>query len=216
MHGAASAAVNRICGGRPRAHDLFLLFVRSDRAPISRRTPRGILPAGQATSGTAGWASSTRRSAACRAAGLLNRHVVFGGKGGGWQTTCSSAFALAASRQRQRCCWSRPTRPIPPRTSRAEDRAARCANRSRDCRRSKSTAGEATRVTSTTSSGHQRMFSLAIIQQAHRQIELAAASRPAGSGAARSHDRSHVAPSGPTISRVRWRRPASAAVAADA
>jgi arsenite/tail-anchored protein-transporting ATPase len=110
--------------------------------------------------------------------GLLGRHVVFfGGKGGVGKTTCSAAFALAASQQGQRVLlvstdpahstsdiFERPIGPnereLSPRLSAIEIDGER----------------EAARYIDDVKRDIQKMFSANIIKQAHRQIEMAAAS----------------------------------------
>jgi arsenite-transporting ATPase len=109
---------------------------------------------------------------------LLDRDVVFfGGKGGVGKTTCSSAFALAASRRGRRVLLvstdpahstadifeqqiGPDAREIGPRLFALEIDAEREASRYvRDVKRD-----------------IERMFAPAVIRQAHRQIDLAAAS----------------------------------------
>jgi arsenite-transporting ATPase len=110
--------------------------------------------------------------------GLLDRHVVFfGGKGGVGKTTCSSAFALAASKRGQRVLlvstdpahstsdiFERPIGPtereLSPRLSALEIDGER----------------EAARYIEDVKRDIQKMFSANVIKQAHRQIEMAAAS----------------------------------------
>jgi arsenite-transporting ATPase len=109
---------------------------------------------------------------------LLDRQVVFfGGKGGVGKTTCSSAFALAASQQGQRVLlvstdpahstsdiFERPIgskeRVIAPKLSAVEIDGD----------------SEAARYIDGVKQDIQRMFSPGVIRQAHRQIDLAAAS----------------------------------------
>jgi arsenite-transporting ATPase len=109
---------------------------------------------------------------------LLDQQVVFfGGKGGVGKTTCSSAFALAASRLGKRVLlvstdpahsttdiFETPIgsseRELMPRLSALEIDAD----------------AEAARYVSDVKLDIQRMFSPGVIKQAHRQIELAAAS----------------------------------------
>lgn len=109
---------------------------------------------------------------------LLDRQVIFfGGKGGVGKTTCSSAFALAASQQGQRVLlvstdpahstsdiFERPIGPkereIAPKLSALEIDGD----------------SEAARYIDGVKQDIQRMFSPGVIKQAHRQIDLAAAS----------------------------------------
>ncbi len=109
---------------------------------------------------------------------LIDQQVVFfGGKGGVGKTTCSAAFALAASRRGQRILlvstdpahstadiFEVPIGPVErelqPRLTALEIDAA----------------GEASRYISDVKRDIERMFSPAVIREAHRQIEMAAAS----------------------------------------
>ncbi len=109
---------------------------------------------------------------------LFDRQVVFfGGKGGVGKTTCSSAFALAASRRGQRVLlvstdpahstadiFERPIGPdevvIAPQLSAIEIDGE----------------GEAARYIEDVKRDIQKMFSAHVVKQAHRQIEMAAAS----------------------------------------
>jgi arsenite/tail-anchored protein-transporting ATPase len=109
---------------------------------------------------------------------LLDRQVVFfGGKGGVGKTTCSSAFALAASRRGQRVLlvstdpahstsdiFERPIGPaereIEPRLWAIEIDALH----------------ESARYVGEVKRDIERMFAPAVIRQAHRQIDMAAAS----------------------------------------
>jgi arsenite-transporting ATPase len=109
---------------------------------------------------------------------LLDQQVVFfGGKGGVGKTTCSAAFALAASRNGQRVLlvstdpahstadiFQVPIGPVErelqPRLSALEVDAE----------------VEASRYIAEVKRDIQRMFSPSVIRQAHRQIEMAAAS----------------------------------------
>jgi hypothetical protein len=109
---------------------------------------------------------------------LLDRDVVFfGGKGGVGKTTCSSAFALAASRQRQRVLLVS----TDPAHSTSDIFEQKIGGKVRELQPGLSaleidSEAEATRYINDVKRDIQRMFSPAIIQQAHRQIELAAAS----------------------------------------
>src|SRR5262249_16850916 len=92
--------------------------------------------------------------------GLLDRHVVFfGGKGGVGKTTCSSAFALAASRRGQRVFLYPPIRRTRPRTSSSGPSDRPNANCRRDSPRSKSTDRKKPAVISTVSSATSRRCS---------------------------------------------------------
>jgi arsenite/tail-anchored protein-transporting ATPase len=109
---------------------------------------------------------------------LLDRDVVFfGGKGGVGKTTCSAAFALAASRRGRRVLLvstdpahstsdiferaiGPSQRPLLPNLSAVEIDAAR----------------EAARYVGEVKRDIERMFSAGVIRQAHRQIDMAAAS----------------------------------------
>src|SRR3989442_2685548 len=109
---------------------------------------------------------------------LLDRQVLFfGGKGGVGKTTCSSAFALEASRRGRRVLLvstdpahstsdiferriGPEAREIAPRLSAIEIDAER----------------EAARYVGEVRRDIERMFSPAVIRHAHRQIEMAAAS----------------------------------------
>jgi arsenite-transporting ATPase len=110
--------------------------------------------------------------------GLLDRHVVFfGGKGGVGKTTCSSAFALAASQRGQRVLLvsTDPAhstsdifeRPI---GSRERELSPRLSALEIDGQE------EASRYIEGVKRDIQKMFSATVIKQAHRQIEMAAAS----------------------------------------
>ncbi len=109
---------------------------------------------------------------------LLERQVVFfGGKGGVGKTTCSSAFALAASRQGLRVLLvsTDPAhstsdifeRPIGPKEHELMPRLAAIEIDGE---------AEAARYIDEVKRDIQRMFSPSVIKQAHRQIEMAAAS----------------------------------------
>ena len=110
---------------------------------------------------------------------LLDRQVVFfGGKGGVGKTTCSAAFALAASRAGRRVLLVS-TDPAHSTSDIFErhDRAVRARARIRTSRRSKSTPKrEAARYIADVKRDIRRMFSANVIQQANRQIDMAAAS----------------------------------------
>jgi arsenite-transporting ATPase len=109
---------------------------------------------------------------------LLDRQVVFfGGKGGVGKTTCSSAFALAASRRGQRTLLvstdpAHSTSDIFERTigSSEQQMAPRLSALEIDAE------AEARRYVDDVKRDIQRMFSPNVIKQAHRQIELAAVS----------------------------------------
>jgi arsenite-transporting ATPase len=110
--------------------------------------------------------------------GFLDRQVVFfGGKGGVGKTTCSSAFALAASERGRRVLLvsTDPAhstsdifeRPIGPKE---RELSARLSALEIDGE------GEAARYIEDVKRDIRKMFSPGVIQQAHRQIEMAAAS----------------------------------------
>lgn len=109
---------------------------------------------------------------------LLDQQVVFfGGKGGVGKTTCSAAFALAASRKGQRVLLvsTDPAHstadvfqvPIGPVERRLQPRLSALEIDAQ---------GEASRYIADVKRDIERMFSPAVIRQAHRQIEMAAAS----------------------------------------
>jgi arsenite-transporting ATPase len=109
---------------------------------------------------------------------LLDRQVVFfGGKGGVGKTTCSSAFALAASRRGRRVLLvsTDPAhstsdifeRPIGP---------DECEIGSSLWAIEIDAAHEASRYVGGVKRDIERMFSASVIRQAHRQIDMAAAS----------------------------------------
>ena len=109
---------------------------------------------------------------------LLERQVVFfGGKGGVGKTTCSSAFALAASRRGARVLLvstdpAHSTSDIFEREVGPDEREIEpnlCAVEIDPVR-------ESARYVSGVKRDIERMFSPAVIRQAHRQIDLAAAS----------------------------------------
>jgi arsenite-transporting ATPase len=109
---------------------------------------------------------------------LLDRHVVFfGGKGGVGKTTCSSAFALAASQRGQRVLLvsTDPAhstsdifeRPIGSSERELSPRLAALEINGQE---------EASRYIDGVKRDIQKMFSPNVIKQAHRQIEMAATS----------------------------------------
>ena len=109
---------------------------------------------------------------------LLDRDVVFfGGKGGVGKTTCSSAFALAASRRGRRVLLvstdpAHSTSDIFERRIGPEEREIepRLSALEIDAER------EASRYVGDVKRDIERMFAPAVIRQAHRQIDMAAAS----------------------------------------
>ena len=109
---------------------------------------------------------------------LLDRQVVFfGGKGGVGKTTCSAAFALAASRRGQRVLLvstdpAHSTSDIFERTIGPDEREIepRLWAIEIDAGR------ESTRYVAEVKRDIERMFAPAVIRQAYRQIDLAAAS----------------------------------------
>lgn len=109
---------------------------------------------------------------------LIDQQVVFfGGKGGVGKTTCSAAFALAASRKGQRILLvsTDPAHstadifqaPIGPVERELQPRLTALEIDAED---------EATRYISGVKRDIERMFSPGVIREAHRQIEMAAAS----------------------------------------
>src|SRR4051812_6867783 len=135
--------------------------------------------------GTSAWASTTRRSARCRAAErrvsfetLLDRRVLFfGGKGGVGKTTCSSAFALAASESGRRVLLvstdpAHSTADIFQKKIGAEPRqiAPNLSALEIDADR------ESRRYVEQVKRDIEKMFSPTVVQRARRQIDLAAAS----------------------------------------
>jgi arsenite/tail-anchored protein-transporting ATPase len=109
---------------------------------------------------------------------LIDQQVVFfGGKGGVGKTTCSAAFALAASRKGQRILLVS----TDPAHSTADIFQAAIGPVERELQ-PRLTAleidaeGEASRYISGVKSDIERMFSPGVIREAHRQIEMAAAS----------------------------------------
>lgn len=109
---------------------------------------------------------------------LLDQEIVFfGGKGGVGKTTCSAAFALAASRKGRRVLLVS----TDPAHSTADifDQPIGPAERELQPRLSAleiDAEGEARRYIAGVKRDIERMFSPSVIQQAHRQIEMAAAS----------------------------------------
>ena len=109
---------------------------------------------------------------------LFDREVVFfGGKGGVGKTTCSSAFALAASRSGRRVLLvstdpAHSTSDIFERTIGAEE----CELLPRLSALEIDPEGEAARYIADVKRDIERMFSPGVVRQAHRQIEMAAAS----------------------------------------
>ncbi len=109
---------------------------------------------------------------------LLEQEVVFfGGKGGVGKTTCSAAFALAASRRGQRVLLVS----TDPAHSTADIFETPIGSSERELQ-PRLTAlevdgeGEAARYIADVKRDIERMFSPNVIRQAHRQIEMAAAS----------------------------------------
>ena len=109
---------------------------------------------------------------------LIDQQVVFfGGKGGVGKTTCSAAFALAASRKGQRILLVS----TDPAHSTADIFQAPIGPAERELQ-PRLTAleidaeGEASRYISGVKRDIERMFSPGVIREAHRQIEMAAAS----------------------------------------
>src|SRR5439155_3813859 len=109
---------------------------------------------------------------------LLDRQVVFfGGKGGVGKTTCSSAFALAASRRGRRVLLVS-TDPAHS-TSDIFERGIGPDEREIEARLwaiEIDAARESARYVGEVKRDIERMFSPAVIKQAYRQIDLAAAS----------------------------------------
>ncbi len=110
--------------------------------------------------------------------GLLDRQVVFfGGKGGVGKTTCSSAFALAASAHGQRVLLVS-TDPAHSTSDIFERHIG-----PKECQLAPNLSAleidgeaEAARYIADVKRDIQRMFSPGVVTQAHRQIEMAAAS----------------------------------------
>src|SRR5438093_7927951 len=109
---------------------------------------------------------------------LLDRQVVFfGGKGGVGKTTCSSAFALAASRRGRRVLLvstdpAHSTSDIFERRIGPDEREVEAGLWAVEI----DAAREAARYVGEVKRDIERMFAPAVIRQAHRQIDLAAAS----------------------------------------
>jgi arsenite-transporting ATPase len=109
---------------------------------------------------------------------LIDQQVVFfGGKGGVGKTTCSAAFALAASRKGQRILLVS----TDPAHSTADIFQASIGPVERELQPRLTAleidaAGEASRYISEVKRDIERMFSPGVIREAHRQIEMAAAS----------------------------------------
>src|SRR3954470_7966700 len=109
---------------------------------------------------------------------LLDRQVVFfGGKGGVGKTTCSSAFALSASRSGRRVLLVS----TDPAHSTSDIFERRIGSRERELQPKLSAieidaAEESSRYVNDVKRDIEKMFSPAVIRQAHRQIEMAAAS----------------------------------------
>lgn len=110
--------------------------------------------------------------------GLLDHHVVFfGGKGGVGKTTCSAAFALAASRRGRRVLLVS----TDPAHSTSDIFERRIGPDERELAPGLSALeidgeGEAARYVDGVKRDIQRMFSPGVVAQARRQIDLAAAS----------------------------------------
>lgn len=109
---------------------------------------------------------------------LLDRHVVFfGGKGGVGKTTCSAAFALAASRRGQHVLLVS----TDPAHSTSDIFERRIGSKERELSKGLSALEidgqeEASRYIEGVKRDIQKMFTPNVIRQAHRQIEMAAAS----------------------------------------
>jgi len=109
---------------------------------------------------------------------LLDQQVVFfGGKGGVGKTTCSSAFALAASRRDRRVLLVS----TDPAHSTTDIFETPIGSSERELQPRLSALEidadvEAARYVADVKADIQRMFSPGVVRQAHRQIELAAAS----------------------------------------
>jgi arsenite-transporting ATPase len=109
---------------------------------------------------------------------LLNQQVLFfGGKGGVGKTTCSAAFALAASRRGLRVLLvstdpAHSTSDVFEQTIGATEREIQPGLTALEI----DSDGEVRRYVDGVKRDIERMFSPGVIRQAHRQIELAAAS----------------------------------------
>jgi arsenite-transporting ATPase len=109
---------------------------------------------------------------------LLDRHVVFfGGKGGVGKTTCSSAFALAASARGRRVLLvstdpAHSTSDIFERQIGPNEREIEPGLWAIEI----DPVGESTRYVGEVKRDIERMFAPAVIRQAHRQIDMAASS----------------------------------------
>ena len=109
---------------------------------------------------------------------LLDQQVVFfGGKGGVGKTTCSSAFALAASRRGQRVLLVS----TDPAHSTSDIFEPQIGPAERELQPRLwaleiDADGEAARYVAEVKRDIERMFSPSVIRQAHRQIDMAAAS----------------------------------------
>jgi len=110
--------------------------------------------------------------------GLIDRQVVFfGGKGGVGKTTCSAAFALAASRQGQNVLLVS----TDPAHSTSDIFECRIGASGRKLAKNLAALeidaeAEAARYIADVKRDIVRMFSANVVRQAHRQIEMAAAS----------------------------------------
>jgi arsenite-transporting ATPase len=109
---------------------------------------------------------------------LLDQQVLFfGGKGGVGKTTCSSAFALAASRQGRRVLLAS----TDPAHSTTDIFETPIGSSERELQPGLfaleiDAEGEAARYIAEVKKDIERMFSPSVVRQAHRQIEMAAAS----------------------------------------
>ena len=109
---------------------------------------------------------------------LLERRVVFfGGKGGVGKTTCSSAFALAASRRGRRVLLvstdpAHSTSDIFERPIGPDERQITSSLSAIEI----NAAHEASRYVGGVKRYIERMFAASVIRQAHRQIDMAAVS----------------------------------------
>jgi arsenite-transporting ATPase len=109
--------------------------------------------------------------------GLIDRQVVFfGGKGGVGKTTCSAAFALSASRHRRKVLLVS-TDPAHSTSDIFECRIGSGRTLAKGLSALEIDAeAEATRYIGDVKRDIARMFSANVVRQAHRQIEMAAAS----------------------------------------